>query len=124
MVKLHHGIVRPKLLLDLLQRHHLARALDEHQKDLKGLLLKTDLQSVLAELSRLHIEFEGPELHTEWDGVLHKDQAGKKAPSYSQCGSWRDTRFPGSGDFRIAGNLLGRDTLRVVVDFTTAPRFG
>jgi hypothetical protein len=71
MVKLHHGIVRPKLLLDLVQRYHLARALDEHQQDLKGLLLKTDLQSVLAELSRLHIEFKGPELHTEWDGVLH-----------------------------------------------------
>ena len=53
----------PQPRLNLLSGHYFARSLQKHDKNLKRLVLKPDLQPVFAQLSRSAIHFENAEAH-------------------------------------------------------------
>jgi hypothetical protein len=77
VVELHHSVVGPKLVPDFLARHHLARTLEKHPQNLKGLILQPDLGSVLAEFGGSQIEFERAETDI---GGLAAGPAGFSSP--------------------------------------------
>ena len=72
VVKLHHRIVGPKLLLNLFARHQFARALHQHQQNLEGLTLQVNPLRPLTKVAGLEVELKGPDLHPDWDRTLHK----------------------------------------------------
>jgi hypothetical protein len=51
--------VRPQPLLQFVPRYHIARALQQDGKNLKGLAGEFQLQPALAQFSRLKVNFEG-----------------------------------------------------------------
>src|SRR5436309_3353772 len=69
VVEVHECATRPKLLLQLFPRHHLAWPLQEHGQDLKRLLPKPDLQPALAQFAGAQVQLE----HAE------ADDAGRRA---------------------------------------------
>jgi hypothetical protein len=74
VVKFHDRVVRPKLPSDLLPRHHLARVIDDHSKDTKGLFLEEDFSLVLMQFSRSEVAPEGPETnYMTCSRVLHRN---------------------------------------------------
>jgi hypothetical protein len=60
------GAVRPNCLGDLLTGEDLAGALEEHEKDLKGLRIQLDPDSLLAEFSCRRVRLENSELVAHW----------------------------------------------------------
>ena len=66
VVELHHRVVGPELLLDLFARHQFARTLHQHQQNLEGLFLKTNLLLAFTEFSGLEVAFKRPNLHPDW----------------------------------------------------------
>src|SRR5208282_6191579 len=62
VLEVHKCVGRPKLLAQLLARDDLARLLQQHGQNSKGLFLDLDLKPVLAELSGVKVSFENPEV--------------------------------------------------------------
>jgi hypothetical protein len=56
-------IVAPKFLMELFASDQLARVLEEHGQNLKGLFLQPDFAAVLEQLTRSQVRLEDPELH-------------------------------------------------------------
>ena len=69
VVELHHSVVRPKPLYDLVAGNDLPAMVDQHHEDLEGLLLEQNLSRFAADLSSLEVQFKGPEPHAtgKWD---------------------------------------------------------
>src|SRR5438132_14024357 len=59
MVKVNERIAGPQLQPQLLARHHMSRTLEQHQQDLKRLILELDAPPLFAQLARQPIGFEG-----------------------------------------------------------------
>src|SRR5712692_7873593 len=78
-VEVHEGIRRPELLLEFFSRDDLTRMLQQQRQDVKRLVLKLDLQAVLAQLARTQIELECAEANPSgWGGYL---QGGPPIPA-------------------------------------------
>ncbi len=61
MIEVHERVGRPKLLPQILARHHFPRPLQQDNQNLKGLLLQPHPHSRLSKLAALGIRFEHPE---------------------------------------------------------------
>jgi hypothetical protein len=61
VVELHYSVIWPKLLFDFFARDQTARTLHQHQQNLEGLFLKTNLPTSGMKFTRLHIELKGPD---------------------------------------------------------------
>jgi hypothetical protein len=62
VLEVHKCVGRPKLLAQLLARDDLARLLQQHGQNSKGLFLNFDLEPVLVQLSGAKVSFEDPEV--------------------------------------------------------------
>jgi len=61
VVEVHEGVGRPKPSLEVLSRHQLAGAFQQHSKDLEGLLLKLNPQATFANLAGAEVNLEDSE---------------------------------------------------------------
>ena len=71
LVELDHRVVRPELSLDFFAGDNLAVALDQHQQDLKRLLLQRYGANPIAQLGAADVEFEASEAYLRGQGVFH-----------------------------------------------------
>ena len=71
MVEANERIGWPKLLMNLLACDQFPRSFQKHDENLKGLILKPDLEAALTQLTRSHIRFEGPKSQNPRCGGTH-----------------------------------------------------
>src|SRR6185436_5536221 len=64
VVELDDGVVGPELLSNLFAQHYLAGIFQKHEQDLEGLLVKPDLQAMLAELRGSNVQLNRPKADT------------------------------------------------------------
>src|SRR5712691_11286119 len=71
VVKFHDRVVWTEPFPNLLARHHLLRALEQHSQNLEGLFLQADSAVPFVQFSRLELQPEGPETDgvRRWRGV-------------------------------------------------------
>jgi hypothetical protein len=60
VVKLDDGVVWPELLSDFFAQNDFARIFQKHEQDLEGLLVKPDLQAMLAEFRGSNVHLDRP----------------------------------------------------------------
>jgi len=68
MLKVDESPLRPELLAKLFSRDHLARLFQEHNQDLKGLVLQLDFHAVLAQFARSQVQLKRAETDN-WSGL-------------------------------------------------------
>jgi hypothetical protein len=75
MVEIDKGVGGPEFFLHLFARYDFAAMLQQHQQNLKGLFLKPDLQTVLAQFtgSKIHLEDAKTEPPGRMLGFLHPE---------------------------------------------------
>jgi hypothetical protein len=66
MVEIHEGIGRPESVAKFFSCDHFAGMLDQHAQHLKGLFLKPQLDSILAQFACRNIHLEGSETQDTW----------------------------------------------------------
>ena len=61
LVKIDEGVGRPKLAADFFAADHFSGAFQQHEKKLRGLLLKPDTQPLLAQLAGCGVHLKDTE---------------------------------------------------------------
>jgi hypothetical protein len=61
VIKVHEGVGRPELLLQLFTSHDLSGALEQQREDLKGLPLEPHFHAALAQFAGRQVHFEESE---------------------------------------------------------------
>jgi tRNA pseudouridine-54 N-methylase len=67
VIEVHERVGGPELLLQLLARHHIARALQQRGQDLKGLLLQPNPLAIFAQISGAKIDLEQCKANGLWE---------------------------------------------------------
>jgi len=60
LIEIDKRVSRPEFFLQFFPRYDLAAVFEQYRQDLKGLLLKPNLQAVLAQFARTEIHFKDP----------------------------------------------------------------
>ena len=100
MFEIAEGGVRPELLLQLLAGDDSARLFEKRQQYPERLLLKPDRNAVLAQDTRLGIEFESPEANSA--GLLRLSDRGPRENSSNN--STTTTRCDSAASYRFSSS--------------------